>query len=93
MGATGESVRRITNFGFNPSWSPDGRQLVIAEEAVMDSPNDRTRFSKLSVVDAASRGNERDHHGSLSFETIRAQLLPGRGPSAGQQLLESSLDA
>jgi serine/threonine protein kinase len=24
MGATGESVRRLTDFGFNPAWSPDG---------------------------------------------------------------------
>jgi eukaryotic-like serine/threonine-protein kinase len=54
MEATGESVRRLTNFGFNPSWSPDGRQLVIAEERVTDSPNERTRFSKLFIVDLAT---------------------------------------
>jgi len=54
MEATGESVRRLTNFGFNPSWSADGRQLVIAEERVTDSPNERTRFSKLFTVDVSS---------------------------------------
>src|SRR5205814_8845502 len=24
MGATGESAKRLTDFGFHPSWSPDG---------------------------------------------------------------------
>ena len=36
MGATGESVRRVTNFGFDPAWSPDGKQLVLSGEAVDD---------------------------------------------------------
>ena len=30
MGRTGESVRRITDFGYTPAWSPDGTQLVLA---------------------------------------------------------------
>jgi eukaryotic-like serine/threonine-protein kinase len=30
MGRTGESVRRITNNGYTPAWSPDGTQLVFA---------------------------------------------------------------
>jgi Novel STAND NTPase 1/WD40-like Beta Propeller Repeat len=32
MGATGESVRRLTDFGYNPGWSPDGRRLVISTQ-------------------------------------------------------------
>ena len=28
MGRTGEAVRRITRAGFNPAWSPDGRQIA-----------------------------------------------------------------
>jgi serine/threonine protein kinase len=54
MGATGESVRRISNFGFNPSWSPDGRQIAVAEEDVTDSPNARTRSSRLFTIDVAT---------------------------------------
>jgi serine/threonine protein kinase len=30
MGRTGESVRRVTEFGYTPVWSPDGTQLVFA---------------------------------------------------------------
>src|SRR4029077_17428179 len=29
MGATGESVRRLTNFGANPAWSPDGSEIAV----------------------------------------------------------------
>ena len=29
MGATGENVRRLTDFGYNPAWSPDGSELVV----------------------------------------------------------------
>jgi Tol biopolymer transport system component/serine/threonine protein kinase len=29
MGATGENVKRITDFGYNPTWSPDGNEIVV----------------------------------------------------------------
>ncbi len=29
MGATGESVKRVTDLGYDPSWSPDGGSLVV----------------------------------------------------------------
>jgi Tol biopolymer transport system component len=32
MGATGESVRRVTDFGYNPTWSPDGKEIACATE-------------------------------------------------------------
>jgi Tol biopolymer transport system component len=57
MGATGESVRRLTDFGDNPSWSPDGREIVFATEGLSD-PHAREKTSELWVV-AASGGKPR----------------------------------
>jgi Tol biopolymer transport system component len=51
-GATGESVRRLTDIGFNPAWSPDGRQIAFTTEEVSE-PANRTATSALYVVDAA----------------------------------------
>ncbi|HXG53844.1 MAG TPA: protein kinase [Vicinamibacterales bacterium] len=34
MGRTGESVRRLTQRGFQPAWFPDGQQLVFTSEAL-----------------------------------------------------------
>ncbi len=53
MGVTGESVRRLTHFGFNPSWSPDGTILVFASEDIQ-SPLARMSVSQLWTVDVAS---------------------------------------
>jgi serine/threonine protein kinase len=30
MEATGENVRRVADFGYNPAWSPDGHEIVCA---------------------------------------------------------------
>jgi eukaryotic-like serine/threonine-protein kinase len=50
MGATGESVRRVTDAGFDPSWSPDGRRLAYATEWVAD-PVSRDGNSELWIVE------------------------------------------
>jgi Tol biopolymer transport system component len=49
-GATGESVRRVTDAGFDPAWSPDGRQIAFSTEQVVD-PAARGGASELFVVD------------------------------------------
>ncbi|HXV60898.1 MAG TPA: hypothetical protein VEK15_09395, partial [Vicinamibacteria bacterium] len=49
-GATGESVRRVTAFGFDPAWSPDSRQIAFASEEVRD-PASRVGDSTLYAVD------------------------------------------
>ncbi len=53
MGATGESVRRLTDFGFNPSWSPDGKRIVVGTESIV-GPYARGTVSQLWVIDVAS---------------------------------------
>ncbi|HEX2059386.1 MAG TPA: protein kinase [Thermoanaerobaculia bacterium] len=59
MGATGESARRITGSCFDPSWSPDGKQLACATEAVAFTPTSRGRMSSLLVVDVDSGAERR----------------------------------
>jgi eukaryotic-like serine/threonine-protein kinase len=50
-GATGESVRRVTDVGFDPAWSPDARQIAFATEEIGD-PSVRMGDSTLYVVPA-----------------------------------------
>jgi Tol biopolymer transport system component len=51
-GATGESVRRVTEQGFDPAWSPDGKTIAFTTEEA-HSPSSRTSDSFLFLVDAA----------------------------------------
>ncbi len=53
MGATGEALRRVTDFGYTPAWSPDGRRLAVASE-LFNLPTSRVGESRLSIVDVAS---------------------------------------
>jgi len=53
MGATGESVRRLTEIGYNPAWSPDGGEIAFATEGV-EGPLTRRQASQLWTVNAAS---------------------------------------
>jgi eukaryotic-like serine/threonine-protein kinase len=53
MGATGESVRRLSDLGYNPSWSPDGKAVVVATESVVN-PLGRTGLSELWTIDVGS---------------------------------------
>ena len=50
MGRTGEGVRRVTNEGFNPAWSPDGLRLVYGMESAGLTPLNGELRSELWVV-------------------------------------------
>jgi Tol biopolymer transport system component len=52
MGATGESVVRLAQEGYDPAWSPDGEWLVYATEGVTD-PRRRSIESQLWRVRVA----------------------------------------
>ncbi len=54
MGATGESVRRLTDFGYNPAWSPNGREIVCATEGIEDDPYSRFTTSQLWVMNTVT---------------------------------------
>ena len=50
----GESMKKVADFGFNPTWSPDGKSICIAQEGIA-RPEDRlTKKGQLWVVDLAS---------------------------------------
>ncbi|HKO57888.1 MAG TPA: protein kinase, partial [Thermoanaerobaculia bacterium] len=51
MGATGESVRRLTDFGHNPAWSPDGTRIVVSTAATGLRPHVRPATGGLWVID------------------------------------------
>ncbi len=50
MGATGEAVKRLTDFGFSPSWSSDGKEILFCT-VDFDDPISRSRTSELWLVD------------------------------------------
>lgn len=49
MGATGESVRRLTDSGYSPAWSPDGKEIVYAS-GFAPLPFNRGPISQLWAV-------------------------------------------
>ena len=52
MGRTGESVRRVADFGYNPAWAPDGKRIVCTTGATVN-PGTRSP-SELWIIDTAS---------------------------------------
>ncbi len=52
VGATGESARRLTDFGFHPAWSPDGTHIAFTTEEI-NGPYTRAGGSALWIVDVA----------------------------------------
>ncbi len=54
-GATGESVRRVSETGFHPSWSPDGTHLAFTTEQVITAYTSQGT-SKLWAIDLMTGG-------------------------------------
>ena len=54
MGATGEAVRRLSDVGYNPSWSPDGRFIVCAQETIEQPASRYSNASALWVIEVST---------------------------------------
>jgi Tol biopolymer transport system component len=55
MARTGESVRRLTDTGFNPTWSPKGDEIAFADEEITINPRfGRGSRSALRAVNVAT---------------------------------------
>jgi len=53
MGATGESVKLLTDFGYNPAWSPDEKEIACADEGIIE-PSSRVKPSRLWTVNVGT---------------------------------------
>jgi len=72
MGRTGEAVRRVTRFGFRPTWNPQGTELAFATENVDVNPQNFVSRSELWVVDVGS--------GELRQISLPDAVLPSWSP-------------
>jgi Tol biopolymer transport system component len=64
MDAEGGNLQRLTNEGFNPAWSPDGREIVYATSSA-NSPHSRNNArSRLMAVNVETRERRRIDIGS-----------------------------
>ena len=53
MSATGQDIHKICDAGFNPAWSPDGREVVYDTEDIV-RPESRYGVSQLAAVEVAT---------------------------------------
>jgi serine/threonine protein kinase/Tol biopolymer transport system component len=51
------SVRRLTSFGYNPAWSPDGSEIACATEGIVE-PWQRVSHSQIWRIDVASSSQQ-----------------------------------
>jgi Tol biopolymer transport system component len=97
MGRTGEAVRRLTDAGYNPSWSPSGDEIVYAAEDVTIEPQNRGRVSTLWVV-KVSTGEKRQIamedgvQPSWSPHGFRMAFWAARGKQRQRDILTVSRD-
>jgi Tol biopolymer transport system component len=73
MGATGESVRRLTDTGYDPAWSPDGKEIVYAT-AAGDDPRDWGTHSQLWRIEVA---NPSRRHLVTDVDGVQPSWSPG----------------
>jgi Tol biopolymer transport system component len=64
MGATGESVRRLTDDGFNPSWSPDGSKVFYSLTSSLTGAVKAQSGGGVWMVDVRSGEIHQVHEGN-----------------------------
>ena len=74
MGRTGEGVRRLTDRGFDPAWTPDGRFVVFGTETSFD-PESRYSVSEGWKVDVATGALTRITAGDFVKPAVSPNLL------------------
>ena len=74
MEETGENVRKISDTGFHPSWSPDGKKIVVSDKAAAIHTVHTIPNSSLFVLDVAT-GNK------TKIETGGDAIMPNWSPN------------
>ena len=54
MAASGESVTRLTDFGYHPSWSPEGSHIAVSPITFVSPSGLQGEITGLSIVDVKS---------------------------------------
>ena len=62
MNANGDSSVRVSDFGYSPSWSPDGGRLLVGTEKI-PQPSTRPTKSQLWTIDLKSGQRQRISEG------------------------------
>ncbi len=62
MNANGDAPVRVSDFGYSPSWSPDGRQILAGTEKI-PQPSTRPTRSQLWIIDLKSGQRQRISEG------------------------------
>jgi serine/threonine protein kinase len=65
MSAKGGAVRRLTQFGFNPAWSPNGKEIICGTASIT-SPQIRKTSSEVFRVNVATRVRRRITRGDAA---------------------------
>jgi serine/threonine protein kinase len=84
MEETGENVRRISDIGFHPSWSPDGKQIVVSDKSSDVSTSHTIPNSSLWTIDVET-GNKKP------LETKGDAIQPSWSPN-GKRIVYWFLD-
>ncbi len=77
MEETGENVRRVADFGFHPSWSPDGKKIVVSDKASDVATSHTIPNSALWTIDVAT-GDKK------LLETKGDAIQPSWSPNGGR---------
>ncbi|HEY8013062.1 MAG TPA: protein kinase, partial [Dongiaceae bacterium] len=90
MPALGGTVRRLTDFGFNPAWSPDGREIACGT-ANIANPQIRRTDSEVFRIDVATGARRRVTRGDAAQPSWSPHgwriAYWGLVPQTGQRLI------
>ncbi|MCC6862814.1 MAG: PD40 domain-containing protein [Bryobacterales bacterium] len=94
MGSKGEPVRRVSDSGYNPAWSPHGREIVCATVAVprpdMGWGHENSRLHVLHLAEHSKPGGHTG--GKTSIPTPGAAQYPNWSPHGWRLAYTNILD-